>query len=137
MGFEKFGQISFTAQSKVGDDFVDYLEKGELRGTKCTKCGTTFFPPCAECSNCLSEEMEWIKIEGTGNLISFTEVNYGPTGFENDVPYILALVDFDGVKVFGRFSKDVSAEKLAVGASAKAETVTYEDGQVGYQFLPA
>ena len=137
MSFEKFGQISFTTQSKVGGDFVGYLERGELRGTKCTGCGATFFPPRAECKECLAEEMEWIKIEGTGSLISFTEVNYGPTGFEDDVPYILALVDFDGVEVFGRFSKGVPVEKLAVGSSAKVETVTFPNGQVSYEFLTA
>ncbi len=137
MGFEKFGQISFTAQSKVGGIFVDYLEKGELRGTKCRQCGEIYFPPSASCIKCLCEDMEWVKIEGTGKLVSFTEVNYGPTGFENDVPYILGLVDFDGVGVFGRFSKDVSVEKLAVGSSVKAETVAFPSGQVSYQFLPA
>lgn len=136
MGFEKFGQVSFTAQAKVGA-FVDYLEKGELRGTKCSKCGETFFPPRAECSKCLSEDMEWIKIEGSGSLVSFTKVNYGPTGFETDVPYILALVDFDGIQVFGRFSKEVSEEQLAVGLPVKAETITLAGGQVSYQFLPA
>jgi len=136
MGFEKFGQISFTTQAKVGGDFVDYLEKGELRGTKCRQCGETFFPPRADCSKCLSKDMEWIKIEGRGNLISFTEVHYGPTGFETDVPYILALADFNGMRVFGRFSKDAPAAQLAVGAPVKVETVAFDNGQVSYQFLP-
>lgn len=135
MSFEKFGQISFTTQTKVGV-FVDYLEKGELRGTKCRQCGETFFPPRASCSKCLNEDMEWIKIEGTGNLISFTKVNYAPTGFEADVPYILALADFGGIRVFGRFSKDVPDEQLTVGSPVKVETITFDDGQVSYQFLP-
>ncbi|MGI6308525.1 MAG: Zn-ribbon domain-containing OB-fold protein [Dethiobacteria bacterium] len=135
MGFEKFGQVSFTSQAKVGA-FVDYLEKGELRGTKCSKCGETFFPPRADCSKCLSKDMEWIKIEGTGSLVSFTKVHYGPTGFETDVPYILALADFDGTRVFGRFNKEIPEEQLKVGMQVKAETITI-DGQVSYEFLLA
>ena len=58
MGFEKFGQISFTSQTKAGE-FVEYLEKGELRGTKCRSCGRVFFPPRADCSFCLSDDMEF------------------------------------------------------------------------------
>lgn len=136
MGFKRFGQISFTAQAKVGT-FVEYLEKGELRGTKCRQCGETFFPPRAECSKCLNEDMEWTKIEGAGSLVSFTRVNYAPTGFEADIPYILALVDFNGIKVFGRFSAEVPEEQLAVGLPVKAETITLAGGQVSYQFLLA
>jgi uncharacterized OB-fold protein len=135
MGFEKFGQISFTSQTKA-DGFVEYLEKGELRGTKCRSCGRVFFPPRADCSFCLSDDMEWFKVEGQGSLISFTKVNYGPTGFESDVPYILALVDYNGTKVFGRFKKEVPEEEIKVGMAVKAVTSKLPSGQVSYEFLP-
>lgn len=133
MGFEKFGQVSFTSQTKA-EAFVEYLDKGELRATCCRECGRTFFPPRADCSWCLSSNMEWVKIEGNGKLLSFTNVNYGPTGFESDVPYVLALVDFNGVKVFGRLSKDVPEEQITVGMTVKAETMTLFNDQLSYIF---
>jgi uncharacterized OB-fold protein len=135
MGFEKFGHVSFTSQTKT-EAFVDYLSKNEIRATKCRACGRVFFPPQADCSSCLARDMEWIKVEGNGKIISFTKVNYGPTGFEADVPYILALADFNGIKVFGRFSKDTSEEQISVGVEIKAEPISLPDGQVSYQFLP-
>lgn len=135
MGFEKFGRVSFTAQTKT-KDFVEYLEKGELRGTKCRSCGRQFFPPRSDCSYCLSSEMEWFLIEGEGSLVTYTKVNYAPTGFEADVPYILALADFNGIKVFGRFNKDVSEEQLKVGMNVKAVTCSLPGGQLSYEFLP-
>jgi uncharacterized OB-fold protein len=135
MGFEKFGRVSFTAQTKAGA-FVEYLEKGELRGTRCRSCGRVYFPPRADCSFCLSSDMEWFKVEGQGSLVSFTRVNYGPTGFESDVPYILALVDFNGTRVFGRLGKDVPEEQIAVGMIVKAVTSTLPGGQISYEFLP-
>jgi len=135
MGFERFGQVGFTAQTKAGA-FVEYLEKGELRGTKCQSCGRIFFPPRSDCSFCLSSEMEWIKIEGRGKLVSFTRVNYAPTGFEADVPYILALVDFNGTRVFGRFNKEVPEEQIAVGMEVKAVTTALPGGRLSYEFLP-
>jgi uncharacterized protein len=136
MDFDKFGQVSFTSQTKVGA-FVEYLDKGELRATYCQECGRTFFPPRADCSWCLSSNMEWVKIEGSGKLVSFTKVNYGPTGFEADVPYVLALVDFNGVKVFGRLNKDVPEEQITVGMTVKTDTITLANEQLSYIFNPA
>ena len=54
-----------------------------------------------ECADCLFSEVEWFELGGIGKLLTYSEVNYGPTGFENDTPYRLALAEFSGVKVFG------------------------------------
>ena len=136
MGFEKFGRVSFTSQTKVAP-FVDYLEKGKVVASHCAQCGTRYFPPRADCYVCLSDNLEFEEISGTGSLVSFTTANYAPTGFEEDVPYTLALVDFNGVKVFGRMSKDVPVEELAVGMAVRPVTVQLSGGQVSYEFTKA
>lgn len=135
MGFERFGRKSFTSQTKVAA-FIDYLDKGELRATQCKKCVQVFFPPRVDCPHCLGSEMDWVKIEGTGNLISFTKVNYGPAGFESDVPYILGLVDYGDIKAFGRVASNVQEEALKVGMLMKAMVNKLPDGQIIYEFLP-
>lgn len=135
MCFERFGRKSFTSQTKV-EAFVDYLDKGEVRAIKCSNCAQVFFPPRADCSNCLGSEMEWVIVEGMGNLVSFTQVNYAPAGFEADVPYILSLVDFGNVKVFGRINSDVPQDALKVGMPLKAVVNRLPDGQIIYEFLP-
>lgn len=135
MGFEKFGRKSFTSQTKA-EPFVEYLQNGEIRGTKCKSCGKEYFPPRADCAGCLGSDMEWFNIDGEGRLISFTRAGYAPTGFEADVPYTLALADFNGTKVFGRLGRSVEVEKLAVGASLKLAVNTLENGQLIYEFLP-
>jgi uncharacterized OB-fold protein len=136
MGFEKFGVVSFTSQTRASA-FMDYLEKGELRGTKCNECGRVFFPPRADCSWCMSKNVDWVEIKGPGTLVSYTKVNYGPTGFEDDVPYILALVDFNGVKVFGRMSKSVEESNVNVGMPLKFAPLTITQDKLTYEFLPA
>ena len=136
MGFEKFGHLSFTSQTKVSD-FVEYLEKGEVRGTQCVSCKRNFFPPRADCAWCLTSEMEWIAVEGEGKLISFTKANYAPTGFEGDTPYILALAEFNGVRVFGRLSNEASEEDTKVGMVVKVEPIKLLNGQLSYEFRPA
>lgn len=136
MGFEKFGRISFASQTKVVD-FIDYLEKGELAATKCLECGRIFFPPRSDCPWCPDSSVEWFKIEGTGKLATFTKVHYGPTGFEDDTPYTLAVADFNGIKVFGRISKELAEEDTTVGMDLKAVTVTLPGGQLSYELVPA
>jgi len=136
MGFSKFGRRSFTSQTKV-DVFVDYLEKGEVRGTQCKSCGTKFFPPQADCNNCLSNEMDWFKIEGVGTLLTFTRQGFAPTGFDKDVPYTTALAEFDGVKVFGRMNGDIPEDEVVVGMNVGVQTLQYDDGQLSYEFTKA
>ncbi|MBF7082521.1 Zn-ribbon domain-containing OB-fold protein [Desulfallas sp. Bu1-1] len=136
MGFEKFGRISFTSQTKVSE-FVDYLEQGELRATRCRCCEKVFFPPRADCASCLGGDMEWVGFNGCGTLVSFTVVNYAPTGFEGDVPYTLALADFNGIKVFGRLSSKLSMNEIKVGMKVKIDVITLPGGQITYQFNAA
>jgi uncharacterized OB-fold protein len=133
MSFEKFGVVSFTAETKASD-FVSYLEKGQVMATRCRKCGTNYFPPRLECSKCLSSDVEWFEIKGNGKLVTYTVVNYGPTGFENDAPYTLAIADFDGVRVFGRLSKGIKESDIKPGMSLKVLPVRLPGDRIGYEF---
>ena len=131
--FKKFGTVSFTAITKT-NDFIRYLEEGKVMGTRCKDCGATFFPPRADCSQCLQSNMDWFEISGTGKLVSFSELKYGPVGFEDDLPYTIALVDYGDYRVFGRISKDIPYKDLTVGMGLKAESNTLANGQLNYVF---
>jgi len=133
MGFERFGTVSFTAQTKV-DKFVDLLDEGKVAGTKCKSCGKTYFPPRADCSNCLSSDMEWFEISGPGKLMSFSTLIYAPTGFEEDLPYTIALADFGNAKVFGRMSKDLKEEDMKIGMDVQVVPVKLQGEKVAYEF---
>lgn len=132
--FKKFGTVSFTGITKT-NDFISYLEDGKVTGTKCKDCGAVFFPPRADCSQCLQSNMEWFEVSGNGKLLSFSELKYGPVGFEEDLPYIIALLDYGDYKVFGRVSKDISYKDLTVGMELKAEANTLPNGQLNYVFI--
>jgi uncharacterized OB-fold protein len=137
MGFSNFGVVSFTDQSKVAD-FVTYLKQGKVMTTKCKQCGRMFFPPRADCPDCVRSEVEWFAIEGSGKLATYTTVNYGPSGFENDAPYTLAIVDFsDGLRVFGRVSKDINPAEIKVGMDLKVAPSALASDRVGYEFKKA
>ena len=137
MGFENFGVVTSTTEAKTGD-FVTYLEQGKVTATKCKKCGTRFFPPKVDCPRCLSSDVEWFEIKDSGKLITYTTVQYGPAGFENDAPYTLAIVDFaDGLRVFGRLSRDIEENDIKIGMSLKPVSVKLAGDRIGYEFRRA
>ena len=137
MGIDKFGKVSFTAQTK-GADFVTYLEQGKVMATRCRKCMTSYFPPKMDCPKCLVSDVEWFEIKGKGNLITYTVVNYAPTGFEDDVPYILALVGFgDGLQIFGRLSRDIETSDIKVGMELRVVPIKLPGDRITYEFQTA
>jgi len=133
VGFENFGIVSFTTETKASD-FVGYLEKGKVMATRCRRCGTNYFPPRMDCPKCVGSDVEWFEIKGNGRLVTYTVVNYGPTGFEDDAPYTLAIADFDGVRVFGRLSKGIKEGDIKPGMRLKVLPVKLPGDRIGYEF---
>ena len=137
MGFENFGTVNFTTETKAVD-FITYLEQGKVMATKCVKCGANYFPPKMDCPKCLDSEVEWFEVKGNGRLVTYTIVNYGPSGFEDDAPYTLALVDFGGgVKILGRLSRDIAEDDIKVGMEVKVVAIKLPGDKLSYEFLKA
>ncbi len=134
--FKKFGTVSFTSITKI-NDFVDYLEKGQVVGTKCKDCGLSFFPARADCYQCLSSNMEWFEVTGTGKLITYSKLEYAPVGFGDDLPYAIALLDYGDYKVFGRLAPDLSEDEISVGMEMKTVVNQLPNGQMNYVFQKA
>ena len=137
MGFEQFGILSFTGVTKA-DQFVDFLKNNEIRGTVCKECGAKFFPPRSDCASCFSDQMDWFPVSGEGSLISFTKANFAPAGFEQDVPYMLGIAEFDdGIKVFGRIDKTLPEDSVKVGMKLKIRTVDLGEDRLSYELTTA
>ena len=137
MGFENFGTVSFTAESKT-EDFINYLEQGKVMTTRCKKCGTSYFPPKMDCPSCLGSEVEWFEIKNDGKLVTYTIVHYGPSGFEDEAPYTLGIGEFDdGLKVFGRLSKNIEESDIKPGMGIKIVPVKLPGDKIAYEFIKA
>jgi uncharacterized OB-fold protein len=134
--FKKFGTVTFTAITKT-NDFVDFLEAGKVKGTRCKSCGLVFFPPRADCYQCLSSDMEWFKVSGKGKLVTYSKLQYAPVGFEADLPYCIALLDYGDFKVFGRISGDLPENEIKVGMEMKTAANRLPNGQLNYVFQKA
>jgi uncharacterized OB-fold protein len=134
--FKKFGTVSFTSITKT-NDFIDYLEKGKVMGTRCKDCGMVFFPPRVDCHQCLAGNMEWSEITGTGKLVTYSKLEFAPIGFQEDVPYCIALLDYGDYKVFGRIAGDLPEEEIKMGMEMKTAVNTLPNGQLNYVFMKA
>jgi len=134
--FSKFGTVSFTSTTRI-NDFIDRLEKGIVSGSRCKDCGLVFFPPRADCYQCLASNMEWFDVSGSGKLITYSRLEYAPVGFEDDLPYSIALLDYGDYKVFGRISSDMPEDEIKVGMEMKTVVNELPNGQLNYVFQKA
>jgi uncharacterized OB-fold protein len=134
--FKKFGTVSFTAIAKT-NDFIDYLEKGQVMGTRCRDCGLVFFPPRADCHQCLADNVEWFEITGNGRLVTYSRLKFAPIGFEEDLPYCIALLDYGDYKIFGRLASDIPADEIQIGMPMTTVVNELPNGQLNYVFKKA
>lgn len=134
--FKKFGTVSFASITKV-NDFISHLDEGKVTGTRCKDCGAVFFPPRADCYKCLTSNMEWFDVSGTGKLVSYSKLEYAPVGFDGDLPYSIALLDYGDYKVFGRLAGDLPQKEVEVGMDMKTVVNELPNGQVNYVFEKA
>ena len=93
-----------------------------------------FLSPRAHCCDCLTADMEWFEVAGKGELVSYSTLQYAPTGFTDDVPYTIALVDYGEYKVFGRIDSSVPDSELHVGMKLQAQTGKTPNGRLTYMF---
>ena len=113
--FSWFGKVSFVPFSKV-QDFAVHLKDGRLMGSKCKDCGYTTFPPRADCPECLSENFEFTEYTGKGKLFTFSTISAAPTGFDDVVPYTVAVVDLEGGgRLLGWAGDTLDKDKLTIG----------------------
>ncbi len=75
--------------------FWDGCAAGELRLQRCRPCARHYFPPRPFCPRCLSADVEWTRVTGRATLHSYV-INHRPApGFDDDVPYAIAVVELD------------------------------------------
>jgi uncharacterized OB-fold protein len=72
--------------------YWDGCAAGELRIQRCVDCGNPYFYPRPLCPSCGSGNVEWFTASGYATLYSYV-INPRPApGFEDEVPYAIAVV---------------------------------------------
>ena len=104
-----------------------------------------YFPPrtvCRECRRASVGRMERVPLPRKGTVYSYTVVHQGQKGFENQVPYVMAMIEFEGgVTIIGQIV-DCDVEDVQIGMEVKPVfRRVREEGDAGvihygYKFAP-
>jgi len=76
-------------------DYNEALKENKLLGLKCKECGAITVPPKMVCRQCTSPDMDIIELGGKGKIVTFTTVNVASEGRQDELPYIIVLVELD------------------------------------------
>ena len=116
-----------------------------MLATRCTQCGLVYFPPrtvCRKCRRSSVGKMEKVPLPTKGSVMSYTVVHQGQKGFDAQVPYVMAIIEFEGgVTVLGQVV-DCDPEDVVIGMEVKPVfRRVREEGKsgvihYGYKFAP-
>jgi uncharacterized protein len=119
-----------------------------LGGSRCSNCGTVYFPPRSVCPSCAKHRqslgrMEPFQLSGDGEVVTFSLVHEAAEGFEMQVPYALAIVRTrEGPMLTGQVV-DIEPKEVRIGLKVRATfRKLREEGEAGvihygYKFMPA
>jgi uncharacterized OB-fold protein len=82
----------------------------------------------------MSGQPEWIELSGNCKLVTYTVVHFAPASFRYDVPYVLAVAQFEeGPTVFAPLSKEIKQEEIKIGMQLKLTPAILEGDKVIYE----
>ena len=127
--FSWFGKVSFVPYSKISD-FAVHLKDGRLMGTVCKNCGYKTFPPRADCPECMSESYEFTEYSGKGTVYTYSEIAAAPTGFEEFVPYTVAVVDLaEGGRLLAWTGDSIPPDQVKIGMEVQVVPQIFDEDE--------
>lgn len=114
-----------------------------LVGEVCDNCENKIFPPRDLCPECGQEAKTLYQFSGKGEVYSYTTVNSAPAGFEENVPYPVAMVKLQEGPLVAAQLTDLEDKKVEIGmpvemVTRKLRSASDERGMLvyGYKFRP-
>jgi uncharacterized OB-fold protein len=91
--------------------FWDAAANEQLVAPRCSACGTFRMPPGRFCPNCLSMDLEYVPLPGTGTVFTSVVIHQSLTKDDADhVPYVAAAIEADGAPGMRFISNVVDCE---------------------------
>lgn len=133
----KSREINLTQNIPISKNlkFYEGLKEGKVYATKCKECGKLYFPPNADCPDCLTTELEWVELSNEAEIETFTHVVIRPTTFQQNKPYTVAIGKLkEGVKVLAWLT-GFKLSEIKVGMKVKLVAKTSAEGNPTYEFV--
>lgn len=120
--------------------FWSGAREGRLMMQKCARCGTLDFYPKPWCVECGHRGLEWVEVRRTGTVYSHTvatTVMMNLSGWKDEIPLTLCLVDLDdGPRMYAQLV-DCPPEQLRIGMRVEAQPTAISDDAGIPIFRPA
>jgi uncharacterized OB-fold protein len=103
--------------------YLEELKNGRLVGRRCRKCDRTFIPPRDFCELCFRLADEWVTLEDTGTVNTFSICYVTWDMKKLTYPQIPAVIEVDGASEgYGilHLIADVDPDEVRVGMKVKA-----------------
>jgi uncharacterized OB-fold protein len=114
-------EVDYIHSYAQDSPFFEGLAKGELKGSRCTKCGGTFATPRSHCMTC-GAETEWMQLPLTAKVHTYTTCYFGGQEFLAETPFTLIMVEWPGVDtLFLSRLIGVAPEDVKIGMDIKAK----------------
>ena len=131
--------------SSVAREWREIPGRYNLKGTKCTNCGTIFFPRrdfCPKCRRAGIGKIEEYDVVRSGEVYTFSIIYDAPSANDMIKPYAVVMVKTDdGVMVTGQLV-DVNIDDVKIGMRVRAVLRKLDaDGAAGvihygFKFVP-
>ena len=118
--------------------FWEYLRQHEMHIQNCHSCKKWFFPPSTHCPNCLTREVPWKPVAGTGKVWAWVTMHqsYRPA-YKEEVPYNLSIIELDeGAKVWANVV-ECQPENVQIGMNVRVRYDDVTDDLTLARFVPA
>jgi uncharacterized OB-fold protein len=113
-----------------------------LVGEVCPQCNGKIFPPRDVCPHCAEEAGPAFQFSGKGEVYSYTTIYNSPEGFEEQVPYTVALIKLEEGPMVTAQLADTAQDEVKIGIPVEMVTRKLseqgEEGLIlyGYKFRP-
>ena len=104
-----------------------------LVGARCGNCNKVLFPPRYICPYCRRMgKLEPYRLKRRGKVLTYTVVHVAANGFEDQAPYVLAIVELeDGPRLTAQVT-DCNTDEIKIGDEVEIVFRRMgEDGQDG------
>ena len=87
-----------------------------LVGARCGNCNKILFPPRSICPFCRRMgKLEPYRLKRRGKVLSYTVIHVAAEGFEDQVPYVLAIIELeDGPRLTAQIT-DCNPDEIKIG----------------------
>lgn len=110
-------------------------QRYNFMGNQCGSCEKIYFPPRESCPICRRKsigKMKEVKLTGKGEVVTYSIIHVGPSGFDEQTPYPIAIIKLvEGPQITAQIV-DSPLEDIKIGMKVEGTfRKIQEDGHTG------